>query len=56
VTGEGGLIHSGSNTMWFVQMAIDPRHERAAIVAVNDGRIETVSGPVRETLGLLMAD
>lgn len=50
VTPDGALIHAGSNTMWFVQMAIWPQADIAGAVAVNDGRIETVAGPVRETL------
>lgn len=47
---DGMLIHAGSNTMWFVQMAVWPDAETSAVVAVNDGRIETVAGPVREAL------
>jgi D-alanyl-D-alanine carboxypeptidase len=49
--GEAGvLIHAGSNTMWFVQMAVDPNSGCVAAAGVNDGRIDTVRGPVRDAL------
>ncbi|WP_158272162.1 serine hydrolase domain-containing protein [Marinicauda salina] len=43
---DGGLEHAGSNTMWFVKMAVWPDAGRAAAVAINDGRIEEVADPV----------
>ena len=51
----GVLSHSGSNTMWFVQMAIDPQSGCVAAAGVNDGRINQVAEPVGQTLGRLLA-
>jgi CubicO group peptidase (beta-lactamase class C family) len=42
----GGRGHSGSNTMWFAQVAIWPDAGRAAAVVTNDGRIDNIRGPV----------
>lgn len=52
---DGGvLVHAGSNTMWYVQMAIDPASGCVAVAAVNDGRIDRVSGPVDAALDRLL--
>lgn len=49
--GEGGrLQHAGSNTMWFVVVAVDPVAGEVRAVGVNDGRIDRVAGPVRDAL------
>jgi len=37
-----GFEHSGSNTLWLVQMAMWPEHDRAVIIAANDGNAETL--------------
>ncbi len=55
VRSSGTLTHSGSNTMWFVQMAIAPDDGCLGVVAVNDGRIDEVSGPVSQLIGDLIA-
>ena len=51
---DGSLGHSGSNTMWYMQMSIDPASGCAVAVAVNDGRIDTVSGPIRTLVDQLI--
>ena len=44
------LLHAGSNTMWFVQMVIEPPTGRAYVVAFNDGRINALQGPTRDAI------
>lgn len=43
---DGRLLHSGSNTLWYAQMAVDHSQGRAGFVAVNTG------DPVAERLVL----
>ena len=50
VRADGSLVHAGSNTMWFARMLIDQQTGCAYAVAVNDGRIDTVSAPVNTAL------
>ena len=38
---QGLLVHAGSNTMWFQQVAVDPVAQRVALAGVNYGRAET---------------
>ncbi|SDM63454.1 serine hydrolase domain-containing protein [Maricaulis salignorans] len=50
---NGRLIHAGSNTMWFVQIVMDPQRDRAVVIAFNDGRVDRVAptmAPVFEAL------
>jgi hypothetical protein len=47
---DGGLAHSGSNTLWFAQVAVWPEAGRAAAVVTNDGRIDRISAPVGDTI------
>jgi D-alanyl-D-alanine carboxypeptidase len=51
---SGMLSHAGSNTMWYMQMAVDPASGCVAGVAVNDGRIDQVSAPVSDALTALL--
>lgn len=44
------LLHAGSNTMWFVQMVIEPPTGRAYVVAFNDGRTNALQGPTRDAI------
>lgn len=54
VEADGALSHAGSNTMWFVQMRIEPGETGCRMAAaVNDGRIDQVSGPVSAALRAL---
>jgi CubicO group peptidase (beta-lactamase class C family) len=53
VRADGSLAHAGSNTMWFARMVIDEPSGCVAVVVVNDGRIDTVSGPVSAALDAL---
>ena len=50
---DGSLVHAGSNTLWFARMLIDADSGCALAVAVNDGRIDQVSGPVNNALEAL---
>lgn len=54
VRGDGSLVHAGSNTMWFARMIIDPSSDCVAAAVVNDGRTDTVSGPVSDALAALL--
>lgn len=49
---DGTLVHSGSNTMWLVQMAVFP-DGTAAAAGVNEGRLDVVSGSVNSTISEL---
>ncbi len=51
----GVLSHAGSNTLWFVQMAVDPRSGCVAAAGVNDGRIDRVREPVGQALERLLS-
>ena len=53
VRGDGALVHAGSNTLWFARMRIDRPDGCVLAVAVNDGRIDTVSAPVNAALDAL---
>ncbi|MGY6661451.1 MAG: serine hydrolase domain-containing protein [Glycocaulis sp.] len=53
---DGTLSHSGSNTMWLVTMRIDASRGVAAAAGVNDGRLDTVAGPVSAALNTVMAE
>ena len=44
------LLHAGSNTMWFVQMVIEPATDRGYVVAFNDGRTNALQGPVGDAI------
>jgi CubicO group peptidase (beta-lactamase class C family) len=55
VASEGILVHSGSNTMWFAQMRLEPETGVAAFVAVNSGLIDRVSAPVAAAADAAMA-
>ncbi len=50
---DGRLLHAGSNTMWFVQIVMEPESDRAVVIAFNDGRTDQlapVMGPIIEAL------
>jgi len=50
---NGRLLHAGSNTMWFVQILMDPANDRAVVIAFNDGRTDRVAptmGPIFQEL------
>ncbi len=51
VQADGTLSHAGSNTMWLVSMTVRPAEGWAGAAGVNDGRLDQVSGPVRDALG-----
>jgi len=53
VRGDGGLVHAGSNTMWFVRMLADPGTDCVFAAGVNDGRSDKVSGPVGDAIETL---
>ncbi|MEO1039855.1 MAG: serine hydrolase domain-containing protein [Pseudomonadota bacterium] len=53
VSGAGRLSHAGSNTMWFVRMAIWPEQGEGAIIALNEGRIAQLREPVDDALEAL---
>lgn len=53
VAQDGSLLHAGSNTMWFARMRIDAESGCVLAAAVNDGRIDRVSGPVNDALEAL---
>jgi len=44
------LLHAGSNTMWFVQMVIEPATGRGYVVAFNDGRVNNLQGPTADAI------
>ena len=47
---DGSLQHAGSNTMWFVQAALWPEADRAAVAGVNEARMSRVAAPVGEIM------
>ncbi|MEL6365361.1 MAG: serine hydrolase domain-containing protein [Pseudomonadota bacterium] len=47
---SGVLVHSGSNTLWYVVMAIDPNTGVGAMAGVNDGRLDVVDQPVGDAV------
>lgn len=47
---SGVLVHSGSNTLWYVVMAIDPEAGVGAMAGVNDGRVDVVDRPVGDAV------
>ncbi|WP_291841485.1 serine hydrolase domain-containing protein [Maricaulis sp.] len=44
------LLHAGSNTMWFVQMVIEPATDRGFVVAFNDGRANVLQAPIGDAI------
>tara|TARA_R110000868_G_scaffold102499_6_gene282256 strand:+ start:4080 stop:5198 length:1119 start_codon:yes stop_codon:yes gene_type:complete len=51
---NGRLIHAGSNTMWFVQIVMDPQSDRAVVIAFNDGRVDRVAPTMGPVFGALL--
>ncbi len=47
---DGTLWHNGSNTIWYAEVLIDPARQIVAMAAVNDGRLDAVTGPVGDAL------
>jgi len=50
VGADGSLRHAGSNTMWLLQIVAWPEHDRAVIVAFNDGRVAALRGHVADVV------
>lgn len=47
-------LHAGSNTMWFVQIVLEPETDSAAVVAFNDGRINRLQPAMVEAVQALL--
>lgn len=47
-------LHAGSNTMWFVQIVIEPETGQGAVVAFNDGRVNRLQPAMVEAVRTLM--
>lgn len=47
-------LHAGSNTMWFVQIVIEPDTGSGAVVAFNDGRINRLQPAMVDAVRTLM--
>ncbi len=52
---DGRLRHAGSNTMWFVQIVMDPQADRAVVIAFNDGRVDQVAPTMAPVFQALLA-
>ncbi len=50
---NGVLTHSGSNTLWFAQVAFWPETKYALAIVTNDGRIDSIGRPVAEAVEAL---
>ena len=48
------LMHAGSNTMWFVQIVIEPGADAGAVVAFNDARINRLRPVMAEAIDAVM--
>tara|TARA_R110000868_G_scaffold120773_7_gene320672 strand:- start:6686 stop:7804 length:1119 start_codon:yes stop_codon:yes gene_type:complete len=51
---DGVLAHAGSNTMWLVQIVMDPSRDLGVVIAFNDGRTDRLMPLARAEIAELM--